>query len=220
MKTNFMPEGDRPFLIWLKIMMAYLWLKYAEWNIPHTDVNELSTLITAFEQKLTLTEDPSTRTKVTVQAKNDARKDVETKTRIVLKAYVTYNPLVTNADREAMGLPVHKTTRTRVAVILSVPEAEVKLPSEGVVEISFSDSETKGKAKPKGAQGVEVCHAILDSTPKDWKQLVHSAFATRTPLRMTFDGTERGKTLYLALRWENTRGEKGPWSQIYSVIIP
>jgi hypothetical protein len=31
---------------------------------------------------------------------------------------------------------------------------------------------------------------------------------------------QRGKTVYFALRWENTRGEKGPWSEIMSAIIP
>jgi hypothetical protein len=31
---------------------------------------------------------------------------------------------------------------------------------------------------------------------------------------------DRGKKLYFALRWENTRGEKGPWSEIHSTIIP
>lgn len=37
---------------------------------------------------------------------------------------------------------------------------------------------------------------------------------------LTFDENQRGKTVYFALRWENTRGEKGPWSQIVSSIIP
>jgi hypothetical protein len=81
-------------------------------------------LMTTFEQTLEIAETLSTRTKVTVQAKKDARKAVESKTRIVLKAYVTYNFAVTNSDRDAMGLPVHKTSRTsmqycRIIVVIS-----------------------------------------------------------------------------------------------------
>jgi hypothetical protein len=220
MNSDFIPKADRTFLTWLKTLIAYLQSKYATWNIPQTEVDELGTLTTTFEQTLEIAETPSTRTKVTVQAKKDARKAVESKTRIVLKAYVTYNPAVTNADRDAMELPIHKTSRTPVPVILSVPKAEVKLPSPAVVEIIFYDSEKQGKAKPAGAHGVEVDYAILDTPPDDWKQLVHSIFDTRSPLRLTFDGTDRGKTLYFALRWENTRGEKGPWSEIYNTIIP
>jgi hypothetical protein len=35
-----------------------------------------------------------------------------------------------------------------------------------------------------------------------------------------FENDQRGKTVYFALRWENTRGEKGPWSAIQIAIIP
>ncbi|MDR2362267.1 MAG: hypothetical protein LBD91_06005 [Prevotellaceae bacterium] len=34
------------------------------------------------------------------------------------------------------------------------------------------------------------------------------------------DGQHCGKTVYFALRWENTRGEKGPWSDIMSATVP
>jgi hypothetical protein len=67
---------------------------------------------------------------------------------------------------------------------------------------------------------MELAWAILPAPTVDWKELIHSSFDTHTPLRLTFDGTERGKTVYFALRWENTRGEKGPWSEIMSAIIP
>jgi hypothetical protein len=221
MNADFVPQANRLFLTWLKVLLAYLELKYAEWRIPRADIDEINLLMTKFEHTLSLTEDPATRTPVTVQENRDARKAVESKTRIVIKAYITYNPAVTNGDREAMGLPIHKTTRTRVPVIESTPKAEIKWPSEGVVEIIFSDSDIlKGKAKPKGAQGVETCFAILDTPPADWTQLINSIFATHNPIRLTFDGRDRGKTMYFALRWENTRGEKGPWSAIFNTVIP
>jgi hypothetical protein len=43
---------------------------------------------------------------------------------------------------------------------------------------------------------------------------------TRTPYTFPFEYDQRGQTVYFALRWENTRGEKGPWSEIHSTIIP
>jgi hypothetical protein len=44
--------------------------------------------------------------------------------------------------------------------------------------------------------------------------------ATRTSLTLEFDEPDRGKTVYFCLRWENTRGQKGPWSPIQKAIIP
>jgi hypothetical protein len=47
-----------------------------------------------------------------------------------------------------------------------------------------------------------------------------SIFDTRTPFTFAFDEFQRGKTVYFCLCGEKTRGEKGPWSEIISVIIP
>jgi hypothetical protein len=220
MSTDFIPKADRTFLTWLKTLIAYLQTKIAAWGVPSAEVTAMQTLATTFETALNTAETPSTHTVVTVQAKNTARKAVESKTRIVLKGYVTYNPAVTDADRDAMGLPIHKTSRTPVPVPVTIPEAEIMLPSPGVVEIHFRDAESEHKAKPTGVHGAEIAWAILDMPTTDWKQLTHSSFDTHTPLRLSFEGADRGKTLYYALRWENTRGEKGPWSEIYHAIIP
>jgi hypothetical protein len=220
MSTDFIPAADKQFLVWLKNLIAYLLQKYEAWNIPSTEITEFDALIVAFDDALSIAENPATRTKVAVQAKNDARKAVKRKARALLKAFVTFNSAVTNADRDAMGLPIYKTGRTPAPVILTVPFAEVMLPSPAVVEIHFRDSEKLKRAKPAGAHGVEIAWAVRDDPPEDWSELVHSSFDTRTPYRLTFDGFQRGKTLYFALRWENTRGEKGPWSEIYNTIIP
>jgi hypothetical protein len=37
---------------------------------------------------------------------------------------------------------------------------------------------------------------------------------------LKFEGTDRGKTVYFALCWVNTREEEGDWSKIESSIIP
>jgi hypothetical protein len=68
--------------------------------------------------------------------------------------------------------------------------------------------------------GAEIAWAILDTPPVNWDALTHSSFDTHTPFRLTFGGDQRGKTLYFALRWENTTGEKGPWNEIQNAIIP
>jgi hypothetical protein len=43
---------------------------------------------------------------------------------------------------------------------------------------------------------------------------------TRTPHVLEFTEPQRGQTVYLALRWQNEKGEKGPWSEIQSTVIP
>jgi hypothetical protein len=50
--------------------------------------------------------------------------------------------------------------------------------------------------------------------------LAHSVFDTRSPYTFQFDLADAGKRFYCCLRWENTTGQKGPWSEIQNAIIP
>ena len=86
--------------------------------------------------------------------------------------------------------------------------------------MSFFDSANEARAKPAGQHGAEILWAILDAPPAHLGDLVHSAFDTHSPYTLSFDESERGKTVYFALCWENTRGEKGPYSPIESAIVP
>jgi hypothetical protein len=61
---------------------------------------------------------------------------------------------------------------------------------------------------------------VLDTPPASYADLAHSVFDTRSPYTFQFDLSDAGKRLYCCLRWENNVGEKGPWSEIQSAIIP
>jgi hypothetical protein len=67
---------------------------------------------------------------------------------------------------------------------------------------------------------MELVWVIADTPPTEIEQLIHSAFATRSPLELTFKESERGKRVYYAVRWETGTVKKGKFSEIYSAIIP
>ncbi|MDR1554380.1 MAG: hypothetical protein LBS69_13115 [Prevotellaceae bacterium] len=218
---DFIPRADSKFSVWLKTLVAYLLPKAAEWNIPQANIRDLETLATEFDTAFEIAENPLTRTKVAVKVKNDARRTVERTTRILLKAYVTYNPLVTDADREAMALPIHKSGRTPAPVAATYPDFDVDSSVIRRLTIHFYDQGSKkSKAKPVGQHGAEIRWIISNTPVVDIEQLQHSAFDTHTPFTLEFQGHERGMTVWFCLCWENTRGEKGPWSEIVAAIIP
>jgi hypothetical protein len=55
--------------------------------------------------------------------------------------------------------------------------------------------------------------------PVDPSELRYLATDTRSPYVAGFDGANGGKTAYYMLRWVNTRGETGSWSQTVSATI-
>jgi hypothetical protein len=140
--------------------------------------------------------------------------------RLLYGGFLKSNPLVTDTDLVEMGMPERSSGRTPAPVPSSTVEAEVDASSPAVLTIHFKEHGSEKKAKPKGVHGAEAAWEILDTPPTDWSQLTHSVFDTNSPLVLSFNGDQRGKTLYFAMRWENTRGEKGPWSDIMKAIIP
>jgi hypothetical protein len=220
MNTNdFIPRGDNLFLLWLKTLIAYVQTKLSAWAIPSQAFSELTTLMNTFQNALALTQNPATHTAITVRAKNEARTAVETKVRLFLKAYVTYNPAVTNPDREAMELPIHKTTHDPSPIAKTFPWTAILINLARHLQIDFRGSEAS-KAKPDGQHGMELVGQIGGEKPADQLEMPLSYFDTNSPLIIEFKEEDRGKTFWFAVRWENTRGEKGPWSDILSAISP
>jgi hypothetical protein len=74
--------------------------------------------------------------------------------------------------------------------------------------------------KPPYVHGIECLWLIADTPPQKIGELIHSAFATRSPLVLSFDEDQRGKRLYFAVRWESGTVKKGPWSEIFNAVIP
>ena len=51
-------------------------------------------------------------------------------------------------------------------------------------------------------------------------RIISHTLASRTPYALEFAEAERGKTVYVALSWQNGRGNIGQWSEIQSAVIP
>jgi hypothetical protein len=163
--------------------------------------------------------DPAQRTRLITFSKREKRKAYEKLLRILVQMLES-NPLVSDDDRREMGIAIRKPGRTPVKPPTTYPEFIIDTSIIRCLNILFWNLGSKSKAKPHGIHGAEIRWAILDHPPLSVDELIHSGFDTRSPCKLTFDESERGKTVYFCLRWENTRGEKGPWSEIVMAIIP
>ena len=220
-KADYLPRTDQLLRQWVIVFLNYLLTAMARLGFPNDVYNSLAALRDDFVQKLDAAETPATRTKLSVQAKNTARGALKAALRQAVKEYLAYNHAVTDEDRDGLGLPIYKTTRTPAPVSTTYPDFEIDSGTIRRLIIYFFDQgSVKSKAKPAGQHGAEIRWVISDTPVVDVAGLVHSSFDTRTPFTLEFEGHERGKTVYFCLCWENTRGEKGPWGEIQSAIIP
>jgi hypothetical protein len=218
--VDFIPPKDADFSQWLNSFYPYLVANCERFNVPLDAVNRLQPLISDWNTKYAIAEAPATRTRATVREKTEAHGTLEKAVRNFIKEYLAFNHSVSDADRDNMGLPVHKTTRTPIPAPTSVPDF---MPDSSVIRritVHFRDNGSTSNAKPAGVHGAEIRWGILDTPPANIDALTHSAFDTRTPFTLEFDESDRGKSVYFCLRWENSKGDKGPWSEIMMAIVP
>jgi hypothetical protein len=219
--VDYIPRKDLEFLAWMTALLLNLLPLLELLGIPPAFYELLQAQCNAFKAALDVVENPDKRTNVAIRAKNVARREVEKTVRQLVRQYLTPNPALTDTERERLGIPIHKTTRTPAPVATSFPDFDIDTSMIRRVTIHFYDQgKKKTKAKPEGQHGAEIRYAILSAPPTKVSNLNNSGFDTHTPFTLEFEEDERGKTLYMALRWENTRGDKGPWSRIEEAIIP
>jgi hypothetical protein len=217
---DYIPQSDWGFLTWVKSLFAYILLHASNWGLdPSSWMYIDPAMIAAYEDALAKAKDPN-RGSADVLEKNETRDALKKAVRQYVKEFLEYNSRITDEDRKHMGLPVHDPKPTPVPDPDTIPEVTVKVIAPGALELHVIDSKSRKKAKPVGIHGFEVGWVLSDTPPTKREQLTHSSFSTKTPHRMVFDIDDRGKTLYFSLRWENTRGVKGLWSEIINTFVP
>ena len=219
MAGDFIPHQDGAFLEWAKTLLAYIPPKLTVFNIPQTAFTPIQGLLTAYETAFNAAQNPN-RGKVDVLNKNEAKEALTQSLRAFIKGFLTYNPAVSDADKENMGLPLHDGTRTPAPAPTTIPELELDSSVIRQISVHFKDAGSDKRGKPAHIHGVELRWALLDNPPVSVEDLIKSAFDTASPYTFKFDEPERGKALYICPCWENNKGDKGPWGEIYKAIIP
>jgi hypothetical protein len=215
---DFIPQADRAFLDWATILVSYVVPRGTNFNIPAAELTPIQAKLlaytTAFEAAQQLN-----RGKLDVMRKNETRKTLKAALRLFVKEYLAYNHAVSDLDRENMGLPLHN-THAHTRLITTIPELEFDVSILRQVTVYFRDTGSHKRSKPARVHGIEICWAVLDHAPASVKALSSSVFATANPYTFAFDESDRGKTLYLCARWENSATVTGPFGEIVKTIIP
>jgi hypothetical protein len=166
-------------------------------------------------------EDPAMRTRLIVFSVMKAEERLKKEYRRLFNL-LKGNISVNNTDLIAMGLPERRTGgRTPSRVMETAPGLRIICRDGNRVQLEYYDVESPySRAKPKGQHGAEVRWCFSDTPVNDTEALIHTVVGTASPIVLEFNGTNRGRTFYLAIRWENKRGLKGPWSNIIQAVVP
>ncbi|MDR1722448.1 MAG: hypothetical protein LBR84_00735 [Tannerella sp.] len=220
---DYIPQAFEELDIWLTNFTDYLSEQtvQARLGITPTQLNELQVYTVAYHSANANADLPNAGPADRI-IRREAAATAIAQVRHFVNRLIRYNDALTDADRIQMGLTVPDTSPTPTTPPDSYPQATIRLPHQCEIELHYADSAapTGSRAKPPGVHGAEIRQAILPAPPTEDDQLVQSDFSTRSPHAFTYNLSQRGQTVYYRLRWETTRGMKGPWSPILSAIIP
>jgi len=216
--TDYIPRKDSELLLWGANFVEQVALYAGKWGIDADTVSALQAAYAKFKLSVAITDSPA-KNKVNVAEKNDDRDNFIKLVR-ALAGFQLKNPVITDPQRIALGLHVHDSTYTPVPVPAKAPRLVVKSYNERQLTIEYLNTDGDSKARPYGVNGVVIVYGVLDTPPAIQEDLPRNVLATHTPFVLDFVETDRGKTVYISICWQNEKGQKGPWSNIEKTIVP
>jgi hypothetical protein len=213
MPKDYLNINDEQLVVLLTAVYNHSSLNAATWNIFPDELSDWQVEFTAFKAAVTVLEDPANRVHGNYVARDDAKSALLKKVRPFIQGRLEHNSKVTAADLAFMGLPVHDSKPTPHPAPSEEPLITVKVIGERQVEVRI-------ERKPSDAYGIKTVYSVTDQPPEDQEDLGHSVFSRKRANVLTFREAERGKPLYIAARYENAKGEGGPWSAIIKTMVP
>ena len=125
-----------------------------------------------------------------------------------------------NADKAALGLTIVDQTKTPIPPPISSPSLDVVAATKGEHLLRIRDaSAPSGRGKPFGTIGMQLFVAMATTPVDDPNAAAFKSFVTRAPYIVKYDSADSGKVATYHARWQNSKGEIGPWSNPVSFLV-
>ena len=215
---DYITARDAEFDGWLANLTGYVAAKTSStaWtHIPPEKVTALNTHTAEWHAAYAKTLGP--HTSVDTEEKNDQRKAAEGFVRPFIQQYLKFDP-VSNEDRTAMNLHNRDATHTSIGKPVSrALITDLKALGGFRVEIRFQDETTPDShAIPYGCL---LNYTVAPEKAAGYAALTQTKLMTRSPFVLDLPPEAEGQFISCAARWQNERGELGPWGEMQESAI-
>ena len=227
-QTDWLPHRREQQIAMAKNWYAVLNRAGSAWGVPPTVKSDLAGLYQdagdMLEEALS-----NARTAVITARYNELFHKLTAKMRDIKKRYFLTPPL-DEANYAELGLKEPDTVATPIPPPTAQVEADLTFPGIHLVELKRIRPVAGAAPDGRSDYGVRIFWGItgpasgtdkfrVTETPKSGNDLPHSQFTRRRKELFDFDG-ESGNTVYFCLRYENPKGEAGPFGPILKAVIP
>lgn len=217
--SSYIPAEEDAALAWMTVFAAGLTNQGAVYMVSAADALAVTNAVSAFADALAITQDPATKTKVTVADKDLARLSAEQICR-QFAMMIKENAGISDPDKIAIGVRPANNSREPIPAPDTSPLMNIIAATPGSMTLRYSDSMTPDTGrKPYGVISLQLfCHVGETPTVNEDDALFLNNY-TKNPIGVGFDPADDGKIATFFSRWQTRRGDVGPWSLPVSMRI-
>lgn len=216
---SYLPASDPDFDAWQANFMSYANSHLAQLGLMLGDLIVANTRQLTWNGAYAANVAARNAAQAATQNKDAARATLESAIR-ALTQRLQASAAVDDAERAALGITVPDRTPSPVPVPTTRPVVKIDTSQRLQHTIHFADETTPTSVrKPKGVAAVEIWTKTGGPPPADVSQLVFLATDTRSPYLTVYEGDHGGAAAHYMLRWINTKGQPGPWSETATATI-
>ena len=215
-RRGLFPTKEAEMSLYFNSSIKHLILNAKRLNVSDENIDLLQAELDEWIIIYPKSQDDETSTKLVVAEKNEVLDRLKSSLRRVYDD-IPQSALTLN-DRAILNLHKPNTTRTPAGVPTTRPVGEVHNNNLLEHKITFTDEDGK-RGKPEKVRGCQIFCKEGITPPVDEREMRLLASDASSPYVHKFSFSDAGKTFYYRLRWENSRGEAGPWSAFISGVV-
>jgi hypothetical protein len=223
--------------VWVDVLLENNSAKANAWKFPNSSVGTFRDVV-LLNAKTVLAKalDSAERTEVITEQCKMAFNTLEKCMRDFKKRYFLSPPL-TNADFVSLHLPTREGSTQSVPAPVSQASATIWKRDLYTIGLKLSATATTLSTDERARYGFRVYWGIMPQggasveaavgkkrelmkIPISGDELPFSKFTRRKREIFNFDAEDSGKTVFFCIRFENSKGDPGPWGPIVSAVIP
>ena len=139
-----------------------------------------------------------------------------------LKRRFIFSPPLTDADIISIGLRPKDREPTPISEPTGQAEGTITFP--GRAQLMLRLNHVAGTLRDiRAYYGYRIHFGLYNTTdiqPQNGSNLRESRFTRRKTALFNFSPADSGKTAYFSVRYENSKGDAGPWGPMFSALIP
>ena len=217
-RKSYMPEKDKDFHVFQANLVNIVVANAVAWGIPAPAVAALVARRAAYEPLYFKSQDKGNRTQADVLAHRQIRELYEKEIRVFGKAYLLFNPLVSDEDRRRMRLTVRDTEPTPRGKIISFPIIGLKGMGGGDIEVRCRVTTDQTRFSMHSlADAIECKFTLVPSgemPPEDPETCPKTQTSKKARFIISCGVKNAGQSLYGFFRWANLTNPQnsGPWT--------